>query len=267
MNIEEYYFNNNFDENKIGTAYQFKIREEKKKKESKKPYWNNLDLDLKNAIVRKTDRTVAKKIIEEYEWLGCLAAINFHYFGIFFKDKKTNEEVCGGVVIFGQEYAENLGVWDKYGFTGKIILLNRGVCLHWTPKNSASKLITNSIKMLPEKYEIITATVDHMAGEIGTIYQSCNFYYVGSMRESNAKVKSRNRDRFGVFIDGKLFGSRAIRAKIGSQKKSEILKHYPDAKFVLQKSKHRYFLFRGSKKIKKQHKKNIQHLIKDYPKR
>jgi hypothetical protein len=148
-----------------------------------------------------------------------------------------------------------------------MLLLSRGVCLHWTPKNTGSKLIMSSIKLLPEKYEVITCTTDHLAGEVGTIYQACNFYYVGSMRDSNPNVKSKDKDRFGVIIDGKLYGSRGIRAKYGTQKKEVILKHHPNAKFVTQKSKHRYFYFRGSKVTKKKHFNAIKHIIKPYIKR
>lgn len=245
---------NNLD---IGVCHQYTRRLEKAQEELLLPYWNNTDIDLKNAEVRPVTMSLAKEIIIEYEWLGCMSAINKYAFGIFFG------ELCGGVVVFGGDYSENLGSWDKYGYTNKILLLNRGVCLHWTPINTASKLIMTAIKMLPEQYEVITATTDHMAGEVGTIYQACNFHYVGSMRDS----KGKNRDRFGVIINGKLYGSRSIRAKYGTQKQAVILEHHPDAKFVKQKSKHRYFLFRGSRQSVKQHKKSIEHLIKPYPKR
>jgi hypothetical protein len=76
-------------------------------------WWEDIDPDISKAVVRKTDHNTARTIIQEYEWLGCLAAVNWHYFGIFF------EGVCGGVVVYGQEYIENLGRWDKYGYTGK----------------------------------------------------------------------------------------------------------------------------------------------------
>lgn len=246
----------------IGTAYQYKIRLQKAEEESKKDlYWKHADLDLARAIVKPVDRSLAKRIIEEYEWLGCMPAISKYMFGIFFGD------VCGGVVVFGTEYSENLGCWDKYGYTGKLILLSRGVCLHWTPKNTGSKLITQAIKMLPKQYEIVTATTDHLAGEVGTIYQACNFHYIGSMRDSNPNVKSRKGDRFGVIINGKLYSARACRAKFGSQKKADILRHFPDAKFVKQMSKHRYFLFRGDGKVKQKHFDAIKHMVKPYPKR
>jgi len=248
----------------VGIAHQKIIRDKKAITDKNNlfgNYWKNINKDLKKAIVKPIDLKSASKMVIEYEWLGCMPAVNFYAFGIYF------DNICGGVVVFGQEYTENLGVWDKYDYTGKIILLSRGVCLHWTPINTNSKLIMSSIKMLPKKYKIITATTDHLAGEIGTIYQACNFIYVGSMRESNPNVKSKKLDREAWLINGKLIGSRNIRQKLGTQKMSEILKYYPDAKKVKQNSKHRYFYFTGSKKEKKYYLKQIKHLIKTYPKR
>jgi hypothetical protein len=248
----------------VGTAYQ-KIMRDKRAVTDKNnlfgDYWNNLDIDLKKAVVKKIDIATAKKIIEEYEWLGCMPAITWHCFGIYF------DGVCGGCVVFSPEYIENLGKWDKYDFTGKIILLSRGVCLHWTPINTNSKLIMTAVKMLPEKYKIVTATTDHLAGEIGTIYQACNFHYVGSMRDANPNVKSKNGDRDGWIIDGKLYGSRTLRLKYGNTKIETLLKFHKEIKKVKQNSKHRYFLFRGTKNEQNYYKNKIAHLIKTYPKR
>ena len=145
----------------MGTAHQKIIRD--RKAESDKinlfgSYWEELDLDLKKAVVKPIDIRSTKKMVEEYEWLGCMPTIVWYCFGIYF------DGVCGGVVVFSPEYIENLGKWDKYDYTGKIILLSRGVCLHWTPVNTNSKLIMSAIKMLPKKYKVITATTDHFIG-------------------------------------------------------------------------------------------------------
>jgi len=242
------------------TAWQYQRRLESAATEANHPYWNNLDLTLKNTIIKEISITEARPIIEKYEWLGTIAAVNKHAYGIYFKDNTTGLSVCGGVVVFGSEYSENLGVWDKYGFSNKIILLNRGVCLHWTPKNTASYLIMAAIKMLPKQYEIVTCTVDHNAGEVGTIYQSCNFHYVGSMGKPD-------RLRFAVEINGKIYGSRAMRVKVGSQKKADILAKYPDAKFIKQKSKHRYFYFNCDRRKKREYLSRIEHMIIPYKKR
>ncbi len=248
----------------VGTAHQKKIRDKKAIEDVNNlfgEYWNDIDLDLKNAVVREVDLSTAKKIIEEYEWLGCMPAVSWFCYGIYF------DSICGGVVVFSPEYIENLGRWDKYDYTGKIILLSRGVCLHWTPKNTGSKLIMSAIKMLPEKYKVITATTDHLAGEIGTIYQACNFYYVGSMRDSNPNVNSKNGDRDAWIINGKMYGARAIRLKYGNTKAETLNNAGVKWERVKQNSKHRYVYFRGSKRDIQYHKSKISHLIKEYPKR
>jgi hypothetical protein len=259
----------------VGIAHQKIIRDKKAITDRNGlfgAYWENIDTELKKAVVRPVDFNTAKAIVEEYEWLGCMPSVNWFYFGIYF------DGYCGGVVVFGPEYSENLGIqarsagrkcadWSKYDFEGKMILLSRGVCLHWTPINTNSKLIMSAIKMLPKKFKIITATTDHLAGEVGTIYQACNFYYVGSMRDSNKNVSSKNGDRDGWLINGKLYGSRSIRAKFGTTKIEELQKMTRNIKKVKQNSKHRYFLFVGSKKEKEYYRSKIEHLIKPYPKR
>lgn len=221
----------------------------------------DIEIDIKKAVVKPVTREEAKGIIEEYEWLGKMAAVNWYYYGIFFEDH------CAGVVVYGQEYIENLGVWDKYGYTGKIILLNRGACVHWAHPHSASKLIRQSMKMLPEKYKVITATVDDLAGEIGTIYQACGFDYIGSMRDNNPNVKSSKGDRSAWVIDGKIHTARGLRQKYGTTRLEVLKEHHPDVKRIKQNSKHRYFAFRGSRKEKRNLRKSIEPFLKPYPKR
>jgi len=249
---------------KVGTAHQKLVRDQKAQEDLNNlfgNYWEEIDKDLKKAVVKPIDFNTAKRIIEEYEWLGCMPSVSLFYFGIYF------DNVCGGCVVFSPEYIENLGHWDKYDYTGKIILLSRGVCLHWTPINTNSKLIMSAIKMLPSTYAVITATTDHLSGEIGTIYQACNFYYVGSMRDANPNVRSKNGDRTGWLINGKLYGARTLRQKYGDTKMETLLKFNRKVEKVKQNSKHRYFLFRGSSKQKEYLQSKIAHLIKPYPKR
>ena len=117
------------------------------------------------------------------------------------------------------------------------------------------------MKLLPEKYKVVTCTVDDMAGEIGTIYQACGFDYVGSMRDANPKVNSRKGDRSGWVINGKLYGARAMRQKFGTTKIEAIKKMFPNVDKVKQNSKGRYFAFRGTKKEKKENRSAIDHLL------
>lgn len=257
-------------------AWQKQIREKRRTENLDSDllgnWWSKIDTDIKKAEVREVSYQMAEKIIKDYEWLGCMPAVVWHCYGIFF------EGFCGGVVCYGPEYSENLGKltrekglagadWSKYGYEGKMILLSRGACVHWAHPHSASKLIRQSMKMLPSKYEVVTCTVDEAAGEIGTIYQACGFHYVGSMRDGNPNVKSKKLDRDGWLINGKIWTSRSIRAVCGNTQIENIKKYFPTVQKVKQHSKGRYFAFIGGKYTQKKHFSAIQHLIKPYPKR
>lgn len=234
-------------------AHQRIIREQKENEICLELFAPPTSPNLSTAIIKQISYNTAERIILEYEWLRCMPAIVMYCYGIYF------DGVLGGVVVYSQEYSENLGVWNKYGFTGKMLLLSRGACTHWTPIGTASKLIRRSMELLPAQYEVITATVDKLAGEVGTIYQACGFHYVGVMRET--------KTRLGIRVNGKLIGTRAMRAKFGTEKISVLKEKYPNLEIETQVSKARYFCFRGSAKTKKQHLKAISHLIKEYPKR
>jgi hypothetical protein len=233
--------------------------------------WDGRNLSLADARLREIGRETAGPFIEQYEWLGCLPAVTWHCFGLYF------DGLLGAVVTYGPEYSENLGKlkregkvracadWSRYGFEGKMILLSRGACAHWTPPNTGSKIIRLSMRMLDKKYEVITATVDPAAGEIGTIYQACGFHYVGSMRKANPKVTFREQDRHAWMINGKIIGSRTMRARIGSTKHEEILRHFPSAVVMMQHSKGRYFAFRGPNAAT--HFDAIRDKVLPYPKR
>ena len=244
-------------------AYQHKIRIEKSKTE--KVDFDHSNLKLRETEIVQIDRETAKKVILEYEWLESMPMIVKYCFGIYFK--VDGKSVLGGVLVFSNDYADNTGVWDKYGFTDKLLLLSRGVCLWWTPKNTASFFIAEVCKWIKTNttYRILTATVDPAAGEIGTIYQSLNWYYTGVM--SGNYYHNKEVKRFGVIIDGKLRSSRWCRTKFGTMKKDEILKRHPNAKFVPQYRKRRYFYFIGDKRENRKYFNSIKNLILPYPKR
>ncbi len=257
-------------------AHQRLIREQRAQQASDAnlfgEWWHDLDTDIAKATVREVSRETAEKVILEYEWLGCMPAVVWYSYGIYFDGH------LGGVVCYGPEYSENLGRqarergrkcadWSRYGYEGKMILLSRGACVHWAHPHAGSKLIRASMKLLPERFEVVTATVDAAAGEVGTIYQAAGFVYVGSMREGNPKVKFRAKDREGWLIDGKIWGSRSIRAVCGTTEWATVQQYFPKAERVAQHSKGRYFAFRGSKRVQEQHRAAIAHLVQPYPKR
>lgn len=244
-------------------AYQYKIRVEKSKTESIN--FDPSDVSLSNCEIKVISRKTASDVILEYEWLKSMPYIVNHCFGIYFN--VNDRSILGGVLVFSIDYAENTGVWKKYMFEDKLLLLSRGVCLWWTPKNTASYFITRACQWIKSntKYRIITATVDPAAGEIGTIYQSLNWHYTGVM--SGNYSHNKESKRFSVMINGKLRYSRWVRNDIGSMKKSEILKKYSNAIFLDQYRKRRYFYFMDDKKSNNIYLNAIKSLIQPYPKR
>ena len=203
--------------------------------------------DICSAVIRPIPLATAAEIIGRFEPMPAVARYSF---GIFFADS------CEGVVVYGDEYGENLGVWDAYGYRGKIIALLRGACTHRAPLHAASKLVRRSMKLLPAHFQIVTATVDGTLGEVGTIYQACGFDFVGVMRQGGRSLIRINGKHVSERQAGRLAGTRGARAlaALGF-----------DAVPVPRRG--RYFAFRGSKHDQRRNRDAIAHLVLPYPKR
>ncbi len=136
----------------------------------------SVDLSLKNAIVRRVSRKLAEQVIFKYEWLGTMAQTGYHY-GIFFGS------YCAGVCCYasgggtGGVAAHELFKVER----GEFGVLARGACVHWGPPGANSKLVSFSSKLFGKDSgcKVAIAYSDSDAGEIGTIYQACNWIYIG----------------------------------------------------------------------------------------
>ena len=207
-----------------------------------------LSVDIATAEVRPISFAQAKAIIQQYEWLGTMPAVTRYCFGIFFAGR------LDGAVVYGDEYGENLGIWDQFGYTGKIIALTRGASAHWAHKDAGSKLIRGFMDLLPERYKVVTATVDAMAGEIGTIYQACGFDYVGPMQAGR---------RLLVNYKGRLMSERQARQKFGTGSMAALSRLGIRTTTVPRRA--RYFGFRRNERDRLRP--AIAHLVRPYPKR
>jgi hypothetical protein len=183
------------------------------------------------------------------EWLGSMP-IASHAFGLFFAGR------IGAVVVYGPEPTENRGVWDKFGWTGKIIGLLRGACLPWAHPHAASKLIRRSMALLPERFRVVTATCCSVADEIGTIYQACGFDHVGQMYRGTRAL---------IFHAGPIISERQAKRKFGTCGRCALAKLGIRAHLVPRRS--RYFAFRGSGREQEALRSAIAHRLRPYPKR
>jgi hypothetical protein len=206
--------------------------------------------DIATATVRPIPLSEAKAIIERHEWLGTMPAVATHAFGLFFGER------LGGVVAYGPEYTENIGVWERYGFAGKIIALLRGVSLPWTHPHSASKLIRRSMALLPARFKVITATCCAAAGEVGTVYQACGFDYVGQMHGGGRAL---------IYWRGGIISERTAKRRFGTEGRKRLAALGIRSHLVPRRS--RYFAFRGSGREQAALRASVAHRLMPYPKR
>ncbi len=151
---------------------------------------NESDLNLKNAIVKKVNRKMAESIILKYEWLGTLPMVT-HFYGIFFKN------YCAGVCCIGVGTGgANINAYKEFNLNNQFELayLARGANVHWSPIGANSKLVSLACRLLAleTNVKIVIAYSDTDAGEIGTIYQACNWTCIGRGSSTMQWIDPRN---------------------------------------------------------------------------
>ena len=186
--MENEYLNrlNNYNKNHCW-QYEIRLQKEKEDREFIKNKFNIDIEDIKisdfefNFIELKNEKNNAVEFIKRYEWLGTITQYSTHYFGAYYKG------VLGGVLIFSMPNAFS----KLLGENTKNIerLISCGACASWTPKGLASSFLMWSIKYMVKNtpYRLFTAYSDPTAKELGTIYQACNFYYLGKQSGTNIR--------------------------------------------------------------------------------
>jgi hypothetical protein len=108
------------------------------------------------------------RFIERYEWLGKIGwAVKWCFTARY-------EEKLAGVVMMSEPTMATKH--KKYE-----VLIQRGAASSWAPPNLNSKLVMFACRWMVANTEkrLFTCYSDPAAGEIGTIYQACNFLYLG----------------------------------------------------------------------------------------
>ncbi len=161
------------------------------------------DFEFKN-IVDKNERQNLKKFIERHEWLGSLSQYTTHWFACYYKNN------IAGVILFNMPNAFSKTLGEDTKEIERLI--SRGACISWSPKNLASSFLMWCIKWMASntQYRLFTAYSDPTAKELGTIYQACNFYYMGQ----NAGATTRYINPY----TGKIVSDRYFRQKTAYRK-------------------------------------------------
>lgn len=122
------------------------------------------------------ERLQIRHFIERHEWLGKMPMASTHRFTARLR---ANNALAGVVVMATPNtFSHILGKENKE--LEKLIA--RGASISWSPKNLGSWLIMKSVNWMVQntQFRVFTAYSDPTAKELGTIYQACNFIYMGN---------------------------------------------------------------------------------------
>ena len=115
-----------------------------------------------------------RRFVERYEWLG-----NAGY-GVRWCFEARYQGVLGGVMMLAEPYMYKPGLGPDLE-----CLIQRGACASWTPKNLGSMMVMFACRWMAQNTtkRVFYGYADPRAGEVGTIYQACNFMYLGESKK------------------------------------------------------------------------------------
>ena len=167
-----------------------------------------------------------------------------HSFGLFNNEKN----LLVGVITFGLPPCPKEDErWRSENFN--FLELNRLCVIKKLEKNVLSYFVMNSIKLLPDKTALISYA-DQNQNHSGYIYQATNWIYtgIGAIGTKNVIMK-----------DGSIMHQRTLPSI-----NKFLISHFEKN----EKGKHRYFLFKGNKRDRKEFMRILtkRYKIKEYPK-
>jgi hypothetical protein len=179
-------------------AHQKLIRDRRALEEPHSPVTS-----LSGCRVEAITRQEAASVILRYEWLGTLGRAAATY-GL----RSADGELLGVAAFGWPSSPESRDVCGKER-RAQAVCLERGACVHYAPDNAASYLISRACRLAyrDHGWSIFYAYADPEAGEIGTVYQACNWLYIG---QGVGRTPGRPRE-YWQLPDGSLLSSRSLR--------------------------------------------------------
>lgn len=114
------------------------------------------------------------------------------------------------------------------------------------PKNTASKIVAKSLKLLPKEVELVVTFADSGQKHLGIVYQALNFYYLGKTNEGVRYV-----DNSGIEVTSRLANIYRLRQpERFNGKTNKEIREILGWKAVKSHSKHRYAIGVGANKNK-----------------
>jgi hypothetical protein len=234
-------------------ANQRRIREQEAERDPRPPM-----ATLDGCAVEQIPYAEAKALISRYEWLRTMPTGTRVCYGL-----KTSEGELAGVVCFAAGPAPESGDLCGQDHRDRAICLARGACVHWAHPHAASFLISRACKLAHKQFgwEIFYAYSDPRAGEIGAVYQACNWIYLD---EGVGRCKGRGRLRFFDRRQGRWRSERVLRKRRLTPAE---LRSHPDWIADFTPDKGRYVWFEGPRRAQRELKRALKYAPQPYPKR
>jgi hypothetical protein len=165
--------------------------------------------DIICRYVQPNENETKREIVEfikEHEWLGKNVNRPTHHFIAEYRGQIVGVQVLATPNAFSHILGKE--------FINKEKLIARGACISWSPKGLGSRLLMFSVNWMVKntEFRIFTAYSDEEARELGTIYQACNFTYLGKKYGGRFQFYDPDSPKRGWFSD------RVFR-KVGQYKK------------------------------------------------
>ena len=154
-----------------------------------KPLVKNLKFRKKDYSVKRVSFSLSKQFIQKWHYAGTCGNASILKLGLFDK----NDQFCG-VAIWNYPA---VGCSRYFGLGVKEVLALSRLAIHPSvPKNAASYLIGQSIRLIKKTYSWIKQLVtyaDTRCGHTGTIYKATNWEYLGRTVPYYAWIDSENK--------------------------------------------------------------------------
>lgn len=207
-------------------------------------------------IVKEVSVSFTRQYIATYHYTKTMPDSTKFAFAGYYNDK------LAGIIVYGMGSGKNqYTAIIPYIQNGEYLELTRLWSADCMPHNTESKLIAESLKMLPKQYKLILSFADPSRNHAGTIYQATNWYYCGMSNGGKVLVTED-----GIEKHPRLIGIYKMRhPELKQYSNAEIMQMYHWT-YKESSGKHRYVYLRGTKKEKKEMYKFIEDKIMPYPK-
>lgn len=207
-------------------------------------------------VIQQISKQEALSFFGKYEHLGNCGLGVWHYGA--YQDNELLSVVSFGPTSFNPQRSSLAKIAKQNNL--KIIQLTRGGTRFDAPRNTASQAVSLALKEVKKRFGnvLVIAYSDTKWNEIGTIYQSTNFLYLG---QTNPKGQAN------YVINGRKMSGWTVRKKYMTRDFSKLLEIDEKAQKIQLTPKHIYVYISASKIVGQKVRKSLFPLSKEYPKR